>query len=102
MLQSQTKDGLYTKVLLASLTVISLLSSGWAMCATMGVRDCARIEKNGTMLSQNVDKRVVVLEAALPYINKQLQDINAKLDERISRQLQDINAKLDEHMRPKP
>ena len=56
----------------------------WAACATFACRDISRIEKTGTQLSQQLDKRVTVLKTTvkdnLPEIKSALIKIQERLE----------------------
>lgn len=81
---SAQKNGTFMKVFVAALTLFSVLSAGWAACATMNARDIDRIERDGTKLARQLDTRVTLLEATvrdtLPDIKAALKDISRKLD----------------------
>lgn len=87
-------NGAFMKVVVCVMGAITLISTGWAASATMGLFDARALDVSGTQKARELDIRVTVLEKTL---EPRLASIQAALTI--------IENKLDHHVqadRPSP
>jgi predicted secreted acid phosphatase len=81
------KNGTWTRVSLAVMGAITLLSAGFAACSTTVAVDYRRLDQQGTQKAQALETRVTKLETTLDVVLKGVQD-----------NLKDLNDQFRKHM----